>query len=93
MAPPINKEPVLVQRIIQPSPQEIGHLVHTLRSAYRGDAYVAALTAGRQNLESLLFRSQVQQGIAYGQVYAAGAGGRIQGVLIVFGPGEQPPDL
>lgn len=48
--------------------------------------HVAAMVTTQNNMESQFFVSQVRQGLTYGEVYVAGSGGRIDGVLIAFAP-------
>ncbi|TDL27847.1 hypothetical protein BD410DRAFT_812004 [Rickenella mellea] len=64
--------------------------IHALCSvpALPADSHLQALTGGRPSLEVPFFEYQIQTGLSYGEVYVGGHGGRIEGVIVVFGPGQ-----
>lgn len=52
------------------------------------DLQVAALTGGRTALEPALFQFQVDTCLAQGEIYVAGQGNNIDGVLLAYAPGQ-----
>lgn len=49
---------------------------------------MAALTGGRAGLEPALVQSQVELCLSRGEVYVAGQGDSIDGVLLAYAPGQ-----
>lgn len=55
---------------------------------YFTDMQLAAVTGGRAALEPVYLRKQLETGLAEGDVYVAGEGDKIDGVIIAYGPDQ-----
>ncbi|KAL5498768.1 hypothetical protein ACEPAH_2123 [Sanghuangporus vaninii] len=63
-------------------------IVQVLLASCRGDLEMAALTGGRAGLEPAFIQSQVELCLSRGEVYVAGQGDSVDGVLLAYAPGQ-----
>lgn len=52
------------------------------------DLEISALTGGRSGLEPALIQFQVDLCLSRGEIYVAGQGNNIEGVLLAYAPGQ-----